>query len=64
MGQLGIEYLFRSERVFRTHQDRLVKELARITMDEANRYMAGCGVFCGSAFVDCRDLHVLDDILC
>ena len=50
MGQLGIEMIpayspearGRSERVFRTHQDRLVKELALngITdMDEANRYI-------------------------
>ena len=87
MGQLGIEMIpayspearGRSERVFRTHQDRLVKELALngITdMDEANRYIQESYLAAynaefmqptpedGSAFVDCRDLHVLDDILC
>ena len=85
MGQLGIEMIpayspearGRSERVFRTHQDRLVKELALngITdMDEANRYIQESYLAAynaefmqptpedGSAFVDCRDLHVLDDL--
>ena len=87
MGQLGIEMIpayspearGRSERAFRTHQDRLVKELAAagITdMAAANRYMETTYLptwnaefiqpspEAGSAFVDCRDLGVLDDILC
>ena len=65
--------------MFRTHQDRLVKELAAagITdMAAANRYLettylpACNGEFTqppreeGSAFVACRILGVLDDILC
>ena len=69
----------RSERVFSTHQDRLVKELALagITdMEEANTYLAETCLPAynaeftqpppeeGSAFVACRDLSVLDDILC
>jgi len=87
MGQLGIEMIpayspearGRSERVFSTHQDRLVKELALagITdMEEANKYLAETYLPTynaeftqpppeeGSAFVACRDLSVLDDILC
>jgi len=87
MGQLGIEMIpayspearGRSERVFSTHQDRLVKELALagITdMKEANMYLAETYLPTynaeftqpppeeGSAFVACRDLSVLDDILC
>ncbi len=87
MKQLGIEMIpayspqarGRCERVFRTHQDRLVKELASagITdMDTANRYLqkeylpAYNAQFskpareAGSAFVACRDLSVLSDILC
>ena len=69
----------RSERVFSTHQDRLVKELALagITdMEEANTYLTETYLPAynaeftqpppedGSAFVACRDLSVLDDILC
>jgi len=87
MGKLGIEMIpayspearGRSERVFSTHQDRLVKELALagITdMEEANKYLAKTYLPTynaeftqpppeeGSAFVACRDLSVLDDILC
>ena len=87
MGQLGIEMIpayspearGRSERVFSTHQDRLVKELALagITdMTAANQYLtmrylpAYNAEFKqpppeeGSAFVSCRDLGVLDEILC
>ena len=87
MGQLGIEMIAayspeargRSERVFRTHQDRLVKELAvaGITdMAAANAYLrttylpAYNAEFTqpapeeGSAFVACPDRSVLDDILC
>ena len=87
MKQLGVEMIAayspqargRSERAFRTHQDRLVKELAAdgITdMDSANEYIqqhylpAYNQEFShpsredGSAFVPCRDQMVLDDILC
>ena len=87
MGQLGIEMIpayspearGRSERVFSTHQNRLVKELALagITeMEEANRYLTQIYLPAynaeftqsppeqGSAFVECRDLTVLDEILC
>ncbi len=87
MKQLGIEMIpayspqarGRCERVFRTHQDRLVKELASagITdMDTANRYLQNEYLPAyhaefkkparepGSAFVACRDPSVLDDILC
>ena len=87
MGQLGIEMIpayspearGRSERAFRTHQDRLPKELgaAGITeMAAANRYLektyrpAYNAEFtrpareAGSAFVDCQDRGVLEDILC
>ena len=87
MAQLGIEMIpayspearGRSERVFRTHQDRLVRELAaaHITdMAAANQYLqktylpAYNAEFTqpsreqGSAFVECRDRGVLDDILC
>lgn len=86
MHQLGIEMIpayspqarGRSERAFRTHQDRLVKELAKMgitTMDEANRYLkeqympAFNREFseppreAGSAFVPLLDAQV-DDILC
>lgn len=87
MGQLGIDMIpayspqarGRSERAFRTHQDRLVKELAcaGITDREAaNRYLrevylpAFNAEFMkpsrepGSAFVACQDKGVLKDILC
>ena len=87
MKQLGIEMIpayspearGRSERAFRTHQDRLTKELAAagITdMAAANDYLrttylpAYNAEFmqpapeAGSAFVVCSDLGVLDDILC
>ena len=87
MKQLGIEMIpayspqarGRCERVFRTHQDRLVKELAAAGITdraEANRYLrreylpAYNAEFSkpareqGSAFVPCRDQTVLDDILC
>lgn len=87
MGQLGIEMIpacspqarGRSERAFRTHQDRLVKELAvaGITdMEAANEYIykhylpAYNAEFAkaprepGSAFVACQDKSVLEDILC
>ena len=87
MGQLGIEMIpayspearGRSERVFSTHQDRLVKELALagITdMESANQYLTETYLPAynaeftqpppeeGSAFVECRDLSVLDDIMC
>ena len=86
MKQLGIEMIpayspqarGRSERAFKTHQDRLVKELAKAgisEMDEANAYIrdhylpAWNAEFAkpsreqGSAFVPC-DRVVLDDILC
>lgn len=86
MKQLGIEMIpayspearGRIERAFRTHQDRLPKELALhgiIEMEEANRYLrqtylpAHNAEFCqppleeGSAFVECVIPH-LDDILC
>ena len=87
MQQLGIEMIpayspearGRSERAFRTHQDRLVKELAAagITrMDKANAYVRHHYLPAyneefkraareeGSAFVSCADLGILDDILC
>ena len=87
MEQLGIEMIpayspearGRSERMFRTHQDRLVKELAAADITDmaaANRYLettylpAYNAEFTqppreeGSAFVACRDLGVLDGILC
>jgi hypothetical protein len=86
MQQLGIQMIAayspeargRSERAFRTHQDRLVKELAlhRITdMDAANRYLANVYLPAfnaefmqpsleeGSTFVPWRG-ESLDDILC
>jgi hypothetical protein len=86
MKQLGIEMIpsyspearGRIERAFRTHQDRLPKELAlhRITdREEANRYLRQTYLpvhnaeFCqppleeGSAFVECVVPH-LDEILC
>jgi transposase len=86
MKQLGIEMIpayspearGRIERAFRTHQDRLPKELALhgITeMEEANRYIrqtylpAHNAEFCqppleeGTAFVECV-VPNLDDILC
>jgi hypothetical protein len=86
MAQLGIEMIpayspearGRIERAFRTHQDRLPKELALhgITgMEEANRYLRQTYLpvhnaeFCqppleeGSGFVECVVPH-LDDILC
>lgn len=86
MHQLGIEMIpayspearGRSERAFKTHQDRLVKELAYhgiTTMDEANRYLretylpAFNSEFMepareeGSAFVPLLDARI-DDILC
>ena len=87
MAQLGIEMIpayspearGRSERAFRTHQDRLVRELevAGITdMAAANRYLqetylpAYHAEFTQppreprSAFVACRDRGILDDGLC
>jgi len=87
MGQLGIEMIpayspearGRSERVFRTHQDRLVKELAAAGISDmaaANEYLTKHYIPAynaefkqpppeeDSAFVACRDLDVLDDILC
>ena len=87
MAQLGIEMIpayspearGRSERAFRTHQDRLVRELevAGITdRAAANRYLqetylpAYNAEFTqpprepGSAFVACRDRGILDDVLC
>ena len=87
MAQLGIEMIpayspearGRSERMFRTHQDRLVKELAAADITDmaaANRYLektylpAYNAEFtqppreAGSAFVECRNLSILDDILC
>ncbi len=87
MQQLGVEMIpayspearGRSERAFRTHQGRLPKELAALsitTMAEANRYIeevyrpAFNEEFmqppkdAGSAFVALRDPGVLDDILC
>ena len=87
MGQLGIEMIpayspearGRSERVFKTHQDRLVKELAYAgitAMAAANRYVQEYYLPAyneefkepspeeGSAFVACQDPGVLDDILC
>ncbi len=87
MQQLGVEMIpayspearGRSERAFRTHQGRLPKELAALsitTMAEANRYIeevyrpAFNEEFMqpskddGSAFVALRDPGVLDDMLC
>jgi len=87
MKRLGIEMIpayspearGRSERVFRTHQDRLAKELACAGITEmaaANAYLRTRHLPAynaefrqpapeeGSAFVDCPDLGVLDDILC
>ena len=87
LGQLGIEMIpayspqarGRSERAFRTHQDRLVKELARagITDREAanvylrehylpayNAEFATAPREDGSAFVACQNPGVLEDILC
>jgi len=86
MRQLGIQMIAayspeargRSERAFRTHQDRLVKELAAYgitTMDAANRYLAEVyqeafnaeflqqAAERGSAFVPWLGAN-LDDILC
>jgi len=86
MHQLGIEMIpayspqarGRSERAFRTHQDRLVKELAKLgitTMDEANRYLKEHYMPAfnrefkepskepGSAFVPLLGVEI-DDILC
>lgn len=86
MQQLGIEMIpayspearGRSERAFKTHQDRLVKELAYhgiTTMEEANRYLnetyrpAFNAEFMepayekGTAFVPLLDARI-DDILC
>ena len=69
----------RSERAFGTHQGRLPKELAlagATDMESANRYLAEVcrpafnAEFAqparepGSAFVPCRDLAALDDVLC
>ena len=87
MRQLGIEMIpayspearGRSERAFKTHQDRLVKELALAgiaEMEAANRYLretylpAFNAEFArppreeGSAFVACGDAERLDEILC
>ena len=87
MAQLGIDMIpayspearGRSERAFRTHQDRLPKELAAVgitDMAAANRYLAETyrpqfnvefqqpAPEQGSAFVACQDLAVLDEILC
>jgi len=86
MKQLGVEMIAayspeargRSERAFRTHQDRLCKELAAngiTTMDAANRYLSQVylpsfnaefmqpAVEKGTAFVPWVGAH-LDDILC
>ena len=69
----------RSERAFGTHQGRLPKELAAAgisDIESANRYLregympafnaefARPAREAGSAFVPCRDLAALDDILC
>ena len=69
----------RSERVFGTHQGRLPKELAlagATDLESANRYLAEVCMPAfnaefaqpardsGSAFVPCRDLAALDDVLC
>lgn len=85
--QLGIEHIAayspqargRSERAFRTHQDRLVKELAQrgiTTMQEANRYLeqtyraqhnaefARAPASTGTAFVPYVAQAHLGDILC
>lgn len=86
MAQLGVQMIAayspeargRSERMFRTHQDRLVKELALhkiTTMDAANRYLKAHylprfnaefqvpAAETGSAFVSCVGTSVTD-ILC
>lgn len=86
MAQLGIDMIpayspetrGRSEWVFRTHQDRLVRELAAVSIDDmaaANQYLqerylpAYHAEFTqpprepGSAFVVCRDRGILDDML-
>lgn len=85
--QLGIEHIAaytpqargRSERAFRTHQERLVKELALhgiSSMDEANRYLeqtymaahnaefAKPAASCASAFVPYIAQAHLADVLC
>ena len=69
----------RSERAFGTHQGRLPKELALAgvtDLESANRYLAEACMPAfneefaqparepGSAFVPCRDLAALDDVLC
>ena len=69
----------RLERAFGTHQGRLPKELAlagATAIESANRYLAEACLPAfnaefaqparepGSAFVPCRDLAALDDILC
>ena len=87
MARLGVEMVpayspearGRSERMFATHQDRLVKELALegiADMAEANRYIqeaylpgfnaefARPAREAGSAFVAMRGPEALDDILC
>ena len=79
MTQLGIDMILayspeargRSERVFRTHQDRLVRELAAANQYLQERYLpAYHAEFTqpprapGSAFVVCRDRGILDDMLC
>ena len=87
MAHLGIEMIpayspearGRSERAFRTHQDRLVRELEVAGMTDivaANRYLqetylpAYNAEFAqpprepGSAFVECRDRAILDNVLC
>lgn len=87
MKQLGVEMIpayspqarGRSERAFRTHQDRLVKELAAAGITDmagANEYLrtvylpAYNAEFAkppreaGSAFVACQNPEVLEDILC
>ena len=82
MKQLGIEMMAayspqargRCERVFKTHQDRLVKELHAAgirDMSAANRYLPACNEEfrrpareSGSAFAACQDTSVLADILC
>ena len=69
----------RSERAFGTHQGRLPKELAlagATDIESANRYLSEVYMPAfnaefaqparesGSAFVPCRDLAALDDVLC
>ena len=63
----------RCERIFRTHQDRLVKELHAAgvrDMDSANCYLPDCNEEfkrpareSGSVFAACQDTSVLADIL-